>query len=64
MDRGAWQATIHGVTKNWTLLSNTHTHTHTHTQSKDRGWLPAKETHLVIRGWELSPTPGPPRKRE
>ena len=24
MDRGAWQATIHGVTKNWTQLSNRH----------------------------------------
>ena len=22
MDRGAWQATIHGVTKTWTLMSN------------------------------------------
>ena len=22
MDRGAWQATIHGVTKTWTQLSN------------------------------------------
>ena len=35
MDRGAWQATVHGVTKNWTQLSlctcvRTHTHTHTH----------------------------------
>ena len=25
MDRGAWQATVHGVGKNWTRL-NTHTH--------------------------------------
>ena len=33
MDRGDWQATVHGVTKNWTWLSNwTHAHTHTHTQ--------------------------------
>ena len=38
MDRGAWWATIHGVTKSWTLLSthrllciHTHTHSHTHT---------------------------------
>ena len=23
MDRGAWQATIHGVQKNWMQLSNT-----------------------------------------
>ena len=35
MDRGAWQATVHGVTKSWTRMSiqtHTHTHTHTHTQ--------------------------------
>ena len=25
MDRGAWQATVPGVTKNWTQLSDTHT---------------------------------------
>ena len=30
MDRGAWQATVHGVEKSQTRL-NTHTHTHTHT---------------------------------
>ena len=30
MDRGAWQAAVHGVTKIWTQLS-THTHTHTGT---------------------------------
>ena len=29
MDRGAWRATVHGVAKSWTGLSNrTHTHTH------------------------------------
>ena len=26
MDRGAWQATAHGVTKNWTHLSHFHFH--------------------------------------
>ena len=36
MDRGAWQATVHGVSKSGTCLSDwgrahTHTHTHTHT---------------------------------
>ena len=37
MDRGAWQATVHGVTQSWTPLKqlNMHTHTrmgvHTHT---------------------------------
>ena len=29
MDRGLWQATVHGVAKSQTQL-NTHTHTHTH----------------------------------
>ena len=26
MDRGAWQATVHGVAKSWTQLSNSHCH--------------------------------------
>ena len=30
MDRGAWRATVHGVTKCWTQLS---VHAHTHTQN-------------------------------
>ena len=36
-DRGAWLATVHGVTKSRTRLSVhvcTHTHTHTHTHSE------------------------------
>ena len=36
MDRGAWWATVHGVTKSWTQLSmhtRTHAHTHTHTRT-------------------------------
>ena len=33
MERGAWRATVHGVAKSRTRLSDfTHTHTHTHTQ--------------------------------
>ena len=28
MDRGAWWATVHGVAKSWTRLSDIHTHTH------------------------------------
>ena len=33
MDRGAWLATVHGVTKTQTWLNNwTHTHTYTHTK--------------------------------
>ena len=38
VDRGAWQATVHGVAKSWTWLSNiayTHTHTHTHTHKSE-----------------------------
>ena len=30
MDRGAWRATVHGITKSRTRLSSSHTHTHTH----------------------------------
>ena len=34
MDRGAWQATVYGVTKSWTQLSDSlslsHSHVHTH----------------------------------
>ena len=39
MDREAWWATVHGVAKNQTQLSNwhpyTHTHTHTHIMTND-----------------------------
>ena len=48
-DRGAWQATIHGVANSWTWLSTyAHTHAHAHTddvleveqclQQKLEGW--------------------------
>ena len=30
MDRETWWATVHGVTKSRTQLSDSHTHTHTH----------------------------------
>ena len=39
MGRGAWWATVHGIIKSWTQLSNwarTHTHTHTHTPQKEK----------------------------
>ena len=32
MDKGAWQASVHGVANSKTGLSNEHTHTHTHTR--------------------------------
>ena len=42
MDRGAWQATVHGVTKSWTQLSNFHFHL-----EKDRFIaLPGKGEHI------------------
>ena len=28
MDREAWQATVRGVAKSWTRLSDSHTHRH------------------------------------
>ena len=34
MDRGAWQATVHGETKSWTWLSNWE-HTHAHSNKTD-----------------------------
>ena len=33
MDRGAWQAAVHGVAKSQTRPSDSHTHTHTHTHT-------------------------------
>ena len=30
MERGAWQTTVHGITKSWKRLSNSNTHTHTY----------------------------------
>ena len=30
MDRGAWQTTVHGVTKELDMTEHTHTHTHTY----------------------------------
>ena len=49
MDRGAWQATVHGVEKSRTRLSararvHTHTHTHTHGVEK-RTRLSVTHTH-------------------
>ena len=37
MDRGAWQATAHGVTKSWTQLSDIHTTGHMPTTSPGQG---------------------------
>ena len=42
MDRGAWQATVHGVAKNWTQLSDYSRRqngavTHAHTRNLHQG---------------------------
>ena len=56
MDRGAWQAIVHGVTKSQTQLSKcdvqyTGTHTHTHTQLKNTCMPVSLETeHSGILG--------------
>ena len=56
MDRGAWRATVHGVSKSQTLLSNwacvrvrahTHTHTHTHTTYVS-AWRPRQDKGFGI----------------
>ena len=33
IDRVAWLATVHGISKSWTQLSDSHIHTHTHTHT-------------------------------
>ena len=34
MNRGAWWATVHGVTKESDTTEHTHTHTHTHAHTQ------------------------------
>ena len=34
-DRGAWYATIHGLTKSWTVLTTEYTHTHIHIKKQN-----------------------------
>ena len=47
MDRGDWQATVHGVTKNWTQLSDFHFQSHLQTSPC---WLqyPLEEDFIII----------------
>ena len=42
MDRGAWRAIVHSVTRSWTQLS-THAYTHTHTWGR---WLTAEDKDI------------------
>ena len=48
MDRGAWQAAVHGVTKSRTQLS-ADTHTHTPTQESPQASLPGLELQPQLR---------------
>ena len=45
MDRGAWQAIVHGVAKSLTLLS-THAHTQTHTRREQLSGFITPHTHI------------------
>ena len=38
-NRGAWWATVHGISKSWTQLSNTHTYTHTQLIQSDHFFI-------------------------
>ena len=69
MDKGAWQATVHGVTKNQTQLSDEHTHTYLYSlvvrnlpgmqviQVQSLSWEDSLEeemaTHSSIHAWEF-----------
>ena len=50
MDRGAWQATVHGVPRSLTQMSDmwacTHSSPHTHTHT--RGWIQCQSYHTVL----------------
>ena len=47
MDRGAWWAAVHGVTKSWTRLKwlSTHMHTWTTHSRPDGGRLELQDSH-------------------
>ena len=47
MDGGTWQATVHGVAKSWTRLSNFTFAFHFHALEKEMA------THLSILAWRI-----------
>ena len=54
MDRGAWQATVHGVTKTQSRLSNFHFTLLLMTLKRDAGSLSATRSHLFPKQYELN----------
>ena len=49
MDRGAWRATVLGVSKRWTRLKQLSTHTHTHTPVSTTTIPDSKHTVNVVK---------------
>ena len=60
MDRGAWQASVHGITKNWTSLSmHTGKELRPHKlQSTTPYWLDTSHSQLRTRGYTRGQVPG------
>ena len=54
MNRGAWRATVHGVTNSRTWLSDFHTHTHTHTQPAQVSVNRLQESCLQLNSFECA----------
>ena len=48
MDRGAWWATVHGVSKNWTWLKLISMHAHTHTEGRQSPWQGCSPLYKLI----------------
>ena len=53
MDRGAWRATVHGVPKSWTRLSNFTFTFHFHALEKEMA------THSSVLAWRIPGTGEP-----
>ena len=54
MDRGAWWATVHGVTKSQTQLSNSHLFTFTPLENTEQ----YKDYRNLLEFWRVLITPG------
>ena len=52
MDRGAWKAAVHGVTKSWTRLSDFTFTFHFHALEEEMA------THSIVLAWRIPGTAG------